>query len=63
MASLTIDAIDSMAIATIYAVDSRANKASGYSNWGMAIMDRWAISAVEVSRASVALETWRVSTV
>ena len=63
MASLAIDAIDSMAIAAIYDVDSRANEASGHSNWGMAIMDRWAISAVEVIRASVALETWRVSTV
>ena len=57
MASLAIDAIDSMAIAAIYDVDSRANKASGHSNWGMAIMDRWAISAVEVSRASIALES------
>ena len=63
MASLAIDAIDSMAIAAIYDVDSRANKASGYSNWGMAITDRWGISAVEVIWASVALETWRVSTV
>ena len=63
MASLAIDAIDSVAIAAIYDIDGRANKASGYSNWGMAIMDRWAISAVEVSRASIALETWIVSTV
>lgn len=43
MASLVIDAIDSMTIAAISAIESMANKASGD------LLDRWAINAVEES--------------